>query len=579
MSFIDKIRSFVTPGNNESQKINKVNPKYSEFKDTLQDDESIQRNSVLNYNYKGADTDTVIGNNQTARAYADFVYAGVTTNKMNRLSAYRKMAMFPEVGNAIDEICDASINKDENSNICSIKFNLKERNDVRETEITEQFDNFISLFNLDFNFFDYMRTLIIDGEVAWENITDSNNKEDGIIGVNFIPTESYEFLVTPTGVKKGIVVSTDTNLTNKSGGSGYIAGGAAVQSLTDFYKSQQDKKDNSSGKDTATLTEIKGIPLPFEQITYVDSGLYTSDKLIVYPVLEKAKKAYRQLTLIEDAIVIYRLVRAPERLVFNVDVGKMNGAKAEQEVMKLMRRFQNKKFYNPETGTVSNDYDPHSILENYWFAKGEGNTGTTVTTIGGSGAAQWASLPDLEYFLEKLYTALKVPMSRFKESKLELNKSATISYEEYRFAKFVMRLLNRFSAGLKKSFMVHLALTGLKERYDINEQDFNIVFAPPTSFELYESQKLLKIRYENYDTVTKDHPELSKELAMKKILNMNETEIIQNRIMVEKEALENASLEFKKTKISSDGTYIQPLESKEDESNNTEETEVEAEEE
>ena len=204
--------------------------------------------------------------------------------------------------------------------------------------------------------------------------------------------------------------------------------------------------------------------------------------------------------------------------------------------------------HREDTGTLTIDqnhelHDYHTFAldcgvytyNSFWFPKPEGSEGTTVTTVGGD--VNWTELPDLEYFLKKLYISLKVPFDRFKDPKVKIDKGDNITAEEYRFAKFIMRLQDRFSIGLGKAFITHLKLKGIWDRYKMSPTDLKVELTPPASFDLYESQRLLKIKFENYGIMTNEHPEISKELAMKKCLGYSDADIDENNKRVEKEKL------------------------------------------
>jgi hypothetical protein len=546
MGFFNSLTNLVRSGGFSTHNADALNPKYKTFTDLSKDEQDALRLSVVEDYLKkqnNADYHTYLGDT-FSRTYTDFIYGAVSTSKPIRLQNYRRMSDFPEVGDAIDEICDTAVNYDDNDTLVSLKLKADKVNQVQESEIQAEFDNYISLFELDENFYEYIRIFVIEGQMAWENIVDENDKDSGIIGVNFIPSESYDFLVDMKGEKKGICVSTQTNVYNRSNqGTGSINGGIQMQTVDDYMK-QQEKKKSEGGNETVALKELDGVPMPWEQLTYMDSGMYNPNKLIVYPVLERARKAFRQLSLIEDTIIIYRLARAPVRLVFNVDTGDMNRTKAEQEVKTLMGQYQTKQFYNPETGSVSNDYNPHSICDNFWFCKpANGVGGTTVTTLDTGGQALWTELPDLEYFLKKLYRSLKVPFKRYKEAGVNVGRGPEISYEEYKFAKFVMRILNRMAGGFKYGFKQHLKLIGLWEQYELADTDFYIKFTSPTIFDLYEQQKLLEIKFKNYDTVTREHPEMSKKMAMKQCLGYSDKYIEENFKNVREESELMATVE------------------------------------
>lgn len=540
-------------GSEEKRRIDEINPEFENFKKLSKEDEDALEKSIIEKYFKDSNNPGMTVGYDANNAYTNFVYGAISTSKPVRLGNYRRMAQFPEITLAIEEYCDNIINRDEKGEYISLKINKHKLEDVQLEELNNEFKDYIALFDLDYNFQDYFRTLVIDGEVAFENIVDDKNKEDGIIGINFIPTESYDFLINKNGEKEGINVIVNQDK-NQSPVGNNVNGGLQTQNIGNYLQQQSTNKQpqDITSDDNVNMSNVQGIPLPWEQITYIDTGMYSPNRLIVYPILEKARKAYRQLSLIEDAIIIYRLVRAPERLVFNVDVGGISKNKAEQEVLKLMKRFNTKKYYNPVTGGVSNDYDPMQMLENFYFAKPKDGTGTTVSTVGGS--VQWQSLPDLEYFQTKLYMALKIPFeSRIKDPKIKIENNDGISADEYRFAKFIMKLLDRFSIGLTQGFITHLKLKGLWKRFELNNRDIKIIINPPSTYELYESQRVLKIKMENYDLITKDHEELSKTMAMETILGYSPEQIKKNNDNVEVEMLRTASIKRKITNIENNG--------------------------
>ena len=146
------------------------------------------------------------------------------------------------------------------------------------------------------------------------------------------------------------------------------------------------------------------------QITYINSGVYNETKNFCIPFLENARRPYRQLSLIEDAIVIYRLVRAPERLVFNVDVGNMAPPKAEAYLKKLIQQYWSRKTFDMDQNDVVKKFNPQSMLDAFWFPKRAGSEGSSVSQL--AGGQNLGELTDLMYFIKKLYRSLKVPTSR-----------------------------------------------------------------------------------------------------------------------------------------------------------------------
>jgi len=376
--------------------LEEVNPDFRRFTDLSVEDENVMRRSLIEQFFKESDKSPYQVSGYDITSYTNFIYGAIATEKPARLRSYRTMAEFPEVAGAIDEICDSMMCYDEDGNIMKlIVKNQKNLTGTKEIEVRKQFNQYLSLFSMDYNFYDFCRTFIIEGQLSWENVI-GDDPTDGIIGINYIPNDFYDFLIDQNGNKKGIIVKTPKILRSQSN-QVQMQGNIQLMDPSSYGKM---KNPDTNKENKIAIVAAEGLPLPFDQITYIDSGLYTADKMIVFPILEKSRKAYRQLTLIEDSILIYRLVRAPERLVFNVATGKLPLNRAVQEVFKIMKRYQTKKFYNPSTGGVSNDYDPHQMSENLWFPRPEGTEGTSVTTIGGN--VNWTQLPDLDYFLKKL---------------------------------------------------------------------------------------------------------------------------------------------------------------------------------
>ncbi len=242
--------------------------------------------------------------------------------------------------------------------------------------------------------------------------------------------------------------------------------------------------------------------LPFEQLTYVDSGVYSADNKVVYSPLERARRAYNQLLLIEDAILIYRMVRAPEKYVFNVDIGKMSQAKGQQKVAQLMKQFATKKTYDPATGTIGKVYDPMQMTENFWFVKGADSEGITVNTL--TSAHNFGNLDDLEYFLKKLYRSLNIPIARYFEANVDIKTGGAetnISAEELNFAKFIVSLQKRFALGLLNGLIVHLKFKGLWDLYKLTRSKLDVIFNPPIEYQIYKRKNYLQAKLEMLKSV------------------------------------------------------------------------------
>ena len=148
------------------------------------------------------------------------------------------------------------------------------------------------------------------------------------------------------------------------------------------------------------LFRSSGVKIANDSITYVTSSIQDLNKKMVLSFLHKAIKSLNQLRMIEDALVIYRLSRAPERRIFYIDVGNLPKVKAEQYLRETMARYRNKLVYDAQTGEIRDDKKHMSMLEDFWLPRREGGRGTEITTL--PGGQNLGELKDVEYFKKKL---------------------------------------------------------------------------------------------------------------------------------------------------------------------------------
>lgn len=428
------------------------------------------------------------------------LYANVNQDKSGRLRDYRVMAAYSDVADALDEICDEFVNKDENGDIVKLEIRQQKLTDVQQQTLNTEFQKIVEYMDLENKGWSYIRQFLVEGEVFFENIIHKDYADQGILGFVNIPPE----LCDP-------VYNNIQNLMIK----GYIY-----------------KKPIIDPNHPTKVEKYDFIPMDENQIVYVSSGIYDENRTFVLPILENARRAYRQLSLIEDAIVIYRMVRAPERLVFNVDVGNMPPPKAEAYLRKLIQNYWSTKTFDSDQNDVAQKFTPQSMLDAFWFAKRQGSEGTSVTQL--AGGANLGELSDLMYFIKKLYRSLKVPTSRL-DPQDAFRDGNEILREELKFARFVIRMQQRFSYGLKKAFITHLKLKKIWEEYELKEPHISIEFNPPTNFyDLRENQKL-ELKATNYGTLTQSEF-ISKTFAQKKYLGWTDLQVLANREYLRKDA-------------------------------------------
>jgi hypothetical protein len=483
------------------------NPKFQDFKgvapkreEMIQDQSVFLNDPELSFG-SGPGTPGAL---QINKDYQAFIYANVDKDKTRRLQDYRRMAAFAELADCVDEICDECIVKDENDVI--VNFNL--RGDyTKETKDTveREFKKFVDIFELEDKGWEYFRQFLIDGELYFENIIDEERKSLGIFGLVSIPTE----LINPVyqNVQNELV-------------KGFLIRKPVVGPATSMNRKDQEEL----------------FFMNKAQVTYINSGIWNEYKSIRLPFIENAKRAYRQLSLIEDSIVIYRLVRAPERLRFTIYTGNMPPPKAEAYLKRLMQSYWTKKNFDSNQGSggrVTNIYDPQSMLDAYWFTKDAQGNGSTVDTL--PAGQNLGQLDDLNYFLKKLYNSLKVPTSRFMQQDTPFKDGAEITRDELRFARFIIRIQRQFAAGIKETFIAHLKLKGFWKQYKLRERALQIEFNVPTSFMAMREQQLLQIKFDNFNTATQNNS-IAPSYAQKYYLQWSDEQMKENREWIKKDA-------------------------------------------
>ena len=478
----------------------KLNPKYEIFNDISRTtEERLLDQSVVNYQPNLRRRNSLIGEIGKTMDFYEYMYATLDKDKVKRLQDYRRMSAYPEMANALDEICDECIVYNEGQDdIINFELMGEYSRDIKK-DINKEWKKFAKYYKLEERGWEYFRSFLIDGELFFENIISKNRPDYGILGVVQIPTE----LINPIydNVQNGI-----------------IKGFALRKSIL---------SDNGKTVDKEVV-----INLDTDQVTYIHSGVWNADKTVRLPYIENARRPYKQLSLIEDSIVIYRLVRAPERLVFKVDVGNMNVPETEAYMSRLMHSFWSKKTFDFSGTGLQNSYNPQSMLDSFWFPVRNGQSGTEVTTL--PGGQNLGQLDDLMYFVKKLYRSLKIPVSRLDPAD-PFKDGTEITREELKFAQFITRIQREFSTGLKRAFITHLKLREMWDEHELSEYDIHILFSTPTSFGVMREQQVFNIKYDNYNNMSQNEG-ISNSFAQRYYLGYDDAQMAENREWLRKDA-------------------------------------------
>lgn len=489
MSFISTNMPYSTNDIIDNIEIN--NPLFKDFYKL-----ETRRNELLN-KYSLASNPFPQGVGQHEDFY-QFMYANIDPDKIKRLREYRTVASNDIISDALDNICDDFINEEVEDEIIECEVKTEDLEQASKEEILKQFKRIVSYFDLENNGWEYIRNILVDGELYFENIIHPKNKKRGIVGLVNIPTE----MIDP-------VFNNVQNMIIKA-----------------FLLRKQILDPESK--------QIVGIePIIFDQnqISYFHSHIWDESKKFRIPFIETARRAYKQLTYVEDAIVVHRLVNAPEKLVFNVDVGNLPTPQVEAYLNRLAQNYWTRKTYDNREGNVS-VFNPQSMLDAFWFPKRNGSEGTSVQRV--QGAQNLGTLPDLDFFVKKIYNAMHVPSNRL-NAESSFSDGTEILREELRFAKLIIRLQRHFSQGVKSVFITHLQLTGLWEQYGLKERDLIIRMKPPSHFHVMREQQIKEIQFNNYAALASDES-ISKTYLMKKELGWTDKEILANRKFAEKDA-------------------------------------------
>ena len=362
---------------------------------------------------------------------------GAAKNESDLIRKYRQMALFPEAELAVDDIVNEAVVADREQNPVNINLsNVNLSLDIKD-KILENFHEVINLLNFNETGYDTFKKWYVDGRIYYHIIIDQSNPKRGILELRPIDALKIKKIRQIIPPREGYDSPT-------------------MPKVEEYFMFNELGIDAKYGSSSAS-NHIKIAP---DSIAYCHSGLLSEDKKLVLSYLHKAIKPLNQLRMIEDAVVIYRISRAPERRIFYIDVGNLPKMKAEQYLRDIMTRYKNKMVYDANSGEVRDDRRHQSMLEDYWLPRREGGRGTEITTL--PGGENLGELADIEYFQKKMYKALNVPSSRLEqESGFTLGRAQEISRDEVKFSRFVERLRGRFNSLFHTCLEKQLILKGI----------------------------------------------------------------------------------------------------------------------
>ena len=464
----------------------------------------------------------------TSGFYGQYVdIEGVYRNEYDLVKRYREMALHPECDSAIENVINEAIVSDLNDSPVEIELSNLNASDGLKKIIREEFKYIKELLDFDKKSHEIFKNWYIDGRLLYHKVIDLKNPHNGIQELRYMDALKTKFIRQQRKDDKKV------NL-----GGNYL-NNLDPDNLTTFNPPEIDEyfiyyPQGSIQKYGSTN---KGVKIAKDSVTYVTSGLVDRNRQLTLSYLHKAIKALNQLRMIEDALVIYRLSRAPERRIFYIDVGNLPKVKAEQYLRDVMNRYRNKLVYDANTGEMRDDKKMMSMMEDFWLPRREGGRGTEITTL--PGGQNLGELTDVQYFQKKLFRALNVPESRTaSDGGFNLGRSSEILRDELMFGKFVGRLRKRFSNMFHDMLKTQLILKNI-----VTPEDWELMSDHIQYDYLYDGHfselKDTELMNERLNLMVAIQPYIgtyySQDYVRRKILRQTDQEIVDENELMKKE--------------------------------------------
>ena len=415
----------------------------------------------------------------------------------NKIMQYRNMAKMADVNSAIEEIVNEIIFSEEKA---VLFIDIDEENEKIKKEIQAKFDKILKLLNIESQIYNMVRQSYVDGQLVIHCSFDKNLKK-GIQKLKMLEP-CYLYFDINTRLWK---YHTQDNT---------------------FYRQSGVAKEEEYDR---------------EEVIRETFNLHEDQINLSY--LEYAIKPANQLKILEDLLVPLRFSRSISRRVFNVDVGELQNAKAEQVMKEMQNKFRYKKFYNTDTGEISNQQHITSMVEDYWFANRSGGKGTTVDVLDETG--NLGEMRDILYMQKKLYNALSVPSNRVNgdpdADKTFDFESTAVTKEDIKFYMFISRLRKVYINVIQELLKRELVSTDVMSLDDYNgtyKEKIDIKFVSESMF--IEKMKMAKFqqKLDIYTNVQEYNGKLFPvEHVLKQVFKFDDEEIEENfkKIAAEKE--------------------------------------------
>ena len=446
----------------------------------------------------------------TGGAQSTFVdMDGTAKSEAELVNRYRGMLQQPEVQSAVDDIVNEAITVDDDAKVVECVTDAIEMPDTIRKKIRDEFDIVLKLLDFSNQGYDIFMRWYVDGRLNYHVIIDETSPKKGIQELRYID---------PRKIRKirefEMVRIPNSNSTLK-------------KVKNEYFIYSERGYDAGSVNALGAYDAVQGLKIAKDSIINCNSGVLNEKNTLVLSYLHKAYKPLNQLRMMEDASVIYRISRAPERRIFYIDVGNLPKVKAEQYLRDMMVNYKNKLVYDASTGEMRDDRKFMTVTDDFWLPRREGGRGTEITSL--PGGQNLGEMDDILYFQKKLYKSLNVPISRMEsDSGFSLGRASEISRDEIKFAKFISRLRGRFAILFDKALEKQLVLKGIikPEEWDLIKDNIRYNFMVDNHFQELKEAEVLRDRLSILGDINNYvGTYYSKEWIRKNVLHMTEDEI------------------------------------------------------
>lgn len=437
-------------------------------------------------------------------------------NTRELIDVYRGLMQNYEVDNAVQEIINTAVVYEKGHEVVSLDLDNTEFSENIKNLISEEFQTALNLLNFQRKGADHFKRWYVDSRIFFHKIIDENDISKGIVELRRLDPRNVNFVrEITTEMENGVKIVTDYE--------DYFTYDTAHETYM------------CNGMSFAPGTRIK---LPYSSVVYAHSGLTDCCGKNIIGYLHRAVKSANQLKMLEDAMVIYRITRAPDRRVFYIDTGNMPSKLATQHMQNIMNSMKNRIVYDAATGKVKNQQNTMALTEDLWLQRRDGKAVTEVETLPGMSGMN--EFDDVLYFRKALYMALRVPLSRIPDEQQQavFDAGSTITRDEITFDAFITHLQHNFEEIILNPLRTNLIIKKIitKDEWDENINNIKIVFHENSYF---VEIKDIEIKERRINAFNLAEPIIGKcisyKTAMKEYLQMSDEDIEREQKLIKEE--------------------------------------------